>query len=83
MSLGGEETLTFLDPDEDGLVRPDTQAEDFRFQFTLPSQDFGAGINSLSMSASLDDEQLKDGIRMVSKFWWLILSSGDLDLGPA
>ena len=65
MSLGGEETLTFLDPDEDGLVRPDTQAEDFRFQFTLPSQDYGGGLNSLSMSASLDDEQLKDGIRMV------------------
>ncbi len=66
MSLGGEETLTFLDPDEDGLVRPDTQAEDFRFQFTLPSQDYGGhGLHSLSMSASLDDEQLKDGIRMV------------------
>ena len=64
MSLG-EETLTFLDPDEDGLVRPDTQAEDFRFQFTLPSQDHFGGLNSLSMSASLDDEQLQDGIRMV------------------
>jgi hypothetical protein len=70
MSLGGEETLTFLDPDEDGFVRPDTQADEFRFQFTLPSQDYGVGVgvglNSLTMSASLDDEQLKDGIRMVN-----------------
>ena len=34
-------SLTFHDPDQDelgGLI--DTQADDFRFNFTLPSQDF-------------------------------------------
>ena len=65
MSFGGEESLTFLDPDEDTFVRPDTQAEDFRFQFTLPSQDYG-GVNFNNLS--LDDQQLKDGIKMV-KTW--------------
>jgi hypothetical protein len=62
MSFGGEDSLTFLDPDEDNFVRPDTQAEDFRFQFTLPSQDY-AGVNFNNLS--LEDQQLEDGIRMV------------------
>ena len=35
--------LTFQDPDEDDEVGVDTQADDFRFDFTLPSQNFGAG----------------------------------------
>lgn len=63
MSFGGEESLTFFDPDEDGFVRPDTQAEDFRFNFTMPSQDFG-GVG-VGLNLSLDDQQLKDGIKMV------------------
>jgi hypothetical protein len=36
-------SLTFHDPDQDelgGLI--DTQADEFRFNFTLPSQDFSA-----------------------------------------
>jgi hypothetical protein len=37
-----------------------------RFQFTLPSQDFDAGGGGHSLS--LDDQQLKDGIRMVRGF---------------
>ena len=36
-------SLTFQDPDEDDEVGVDTQADDFRFDFTLPSQNFGAG----------------------------------------
>ena len=37
--------LTFHDPDEDE-VGVDTQTDDFRFSFTLPSQsEFGAGLN--------------------------------------
>ena len=36
-------SLTFQDPDEDDEVGVDTQADDFRFDFTLPSQNFGGG----------------------------------------
>jgi hypothetical protein len=57
-------SLTFLDPDED--VGIDTQAEDFRFNFTLPSQDFGGDHGGVSMSGSSLDDQLQDGIKMVN-----------------
>ena len=33
----GSASLTFLDPDED-VVNADTQGEEFRFDFTVPSQ---------------------------------------------
>ena len=49
-------SLTFHDPDD--ALGVDTQADDFRFQFTLPSQDF---------SNSLDDHQLQDNIKMVER----------------
>ena len=46
LNVGFGETassLIFQDPDEDDEVGVDTQADDFRFDFTLPSQNFGAG----------------------------------------
>ena len=33
----GSASLTFLDPDED-VVNADTQGEEFRFDFTVPTQ---------------------------------------------
>ena len=55
-------SLTFHDPDEEPEVDIDTQADDFRFNFTLPSQDFqNYGANSLSY----DDDRLEDNIKMV------------------
>ncbi len=32
------DTLTFLDPEEAELVAGDTQGDDYRFDFTVPSQ---------------------------------------------
>ena len=37
-------SLTFQDPDEEDEVGIDTQADDFRFDFTIPSQNFGANF---------------------------------------
>ena len=34
----GTASLTFLDPDEDIVVNADTQGEEFRFDFTVPTQ---------------------------------------------
>ena len=36
---GGGASMSFLDPDEeDNVVNADTQGEEFRFDFTVPSQ---------------------------------------------
>ncbi len=46
------ETLTFLDPDDDDdLVLGDTQGDDYRFDFTLPSEMSAVGSR---LPASLD-----------------------------
>lgn len=80
---GGAASLTFLDPDEDedaGLVvGADTQAEDFRFNFTLPSQEF----RSSSLSAASLDDQLQDGIRMVDRLTIVEESPDDIGFGPS
>ena len=55
-------SLTFHDPDDDNEVGIDTQADDFRFNFTLPSQDFQ---NYGASSLSFDDDRLEDNIKMV------------------
>ena len=57
-------SLTFHDPDDDNEVGIDTQADDFRFNFTLPSQDFQ---NYGASSLSFDDDRLEDNIKMVKK----------------
>ena len=51
-------SLTFHDPDE--ILGVDTQADEFRFNFTLPSQD---NFNSLDDV----DQQLQDNIKMVDR----------------
>ena len=47
-------SLTFHDPDQDelgGLI--DTQADEFRFNFTLPSQDFSAVSGTVILTIDL------------------------------
>ena len=62
-------SLTFHDPDDEPEVEIDTQADDFRFNFTLPSQDFqNYGANSLSF----DDDRLEDNIKMVNIHFHLL-----------
>lgn len=60
-------SLTFHDPDDDNEVGIDTQADDFRFNFTLPSQDFQ---NYGASSLSFDDDRLEDNIKMVKIEKW-------------
>ena len=67
-------SLTFHDPDDDNEVGIDTQADDFRFNFTLPSQDFQ---NYGASSLSFDDDRLEDNIKMV-KFGFEKKTSGKL-----
>ena len=66
-------SLTFHDPDDDNEVGIDTQADDFRFNFTLPSQDFQ---NYGASSLSFDDDRLEDNIKMV-KFGFGKKNSGN------
>jgi len=60
-------SLTFLDPDEDGIVGADTQGDDFHFDFTVPSQDHhsrhqAGAIGSSLHSQSVDDKLFLDGL---------------------
>ena len=55
-------SLTFLDPDEEGVVGADTQGEDFRFDFTVPSQDPRQG------GLSLHSQSIEDKIYLVCLF---------------
>ena len=59
-------SLTFQDPDEEDEVGIDTQADDFRFDFTIPSQNFGANFVTGLASQS---NQFADG--KVSKTFFM------------
>ena len=61
-------SMTFFDPDDEDSLGVDTQADDFRFNFTLPSQDFqnaNDNAGSATSGSSLND-QFQDGSKMVS-----------------
>ena len=54
-------SLTFHDPDDDNEVGIDTQADDFRFNFTLPSQDF-------QIMAQVHSHLTMTGLKITSKW---------------
>ena len=59
--------LTFQDPDDEDEVGVDTQADDFRFNFTIPSQNFGAAGNFGGL-ASQNDQVIFSKLFLINDF---------------
>ena len=58
-------SLTFQDPDNDEEIGVDTQADDFRFDFTIQSQNFGGNFGGLaSQTNQFGDSKVKDNISL-------------------
>ena len=58
LNLANQTSLTFLDPDDidqSQQLTADTQAEDFRFQFTLPSQELHTRTADRFRKGGIDD----------------------------